>query len=157
MRLEFSAESEAEIKQALDDYYNEQAALIPVLYVAQEQFGSLTPEALDLVAGRLNLPRMHVEGAASFYTMLYRRKVGRYHIQVCRTLSCALGGAREIVDHIRKKLDFGPDGVTADGKFSLEEVECLAMCGSAPAMIVNRTNYENLTVEKSDDILDGLK
>ena len=89
MALEFSAESEAQIKDALEECYTTQAALIPVLYVAIDQFGHLTPEILDLVAKRLDLPRMFVESVASFYTMLHKQPVGRYHVQVCRTLSCA--------------------------------------------------------------------
>ncbi len=156
MALEFSAESEKRINEALDEYYNTQAALIPVLYIAQDEFGPVTPEVMDLVAKRLELPRMFVEAVASFYTMYLKKPFGRHHIQVCRTLSCHMAGAQNIVAHIKKKLELEAGGVTPDGKFSLEEVECLAMCGSAPAMIINKTNYENLTIEKVDEILDNL-
>ncbi len=156
MALEFSAESEAQIKDALEEFYTTQAALIPVLYVAIDQFGHLTPEILDLVAKRLDLPRMFVESVASFYTMLHKQPVGRYHVQVCRTLSCAMTGSKSVVEHIKKRLQIEPGQVTEDGKFSLEEVECLAICGTAPAMIINKTNYENLTIEAVDRILDEL-
>lgn len=157
MALEFSVESLGKIKNALEEYYDTQAALLPVLYVAQEQFGYVTGEVLALVANQLELPRMHVESVASFYTMYYKEPVGRHHIQVCRTLSCAMSGSAEVVSHIKEKLGISAGEVTKDGKFSLEEVECLAMCGTAPVMIVNRTNYENLTAEKVDQILDGLE
>lgn len=156
MALEFSADSEAKIKNALEEYHDRQAALIPVLYIALDQFGALTPEIYDLVAGRLEQPRMFVEAVATFYTMLYKKPVGRHHIQVCRTLICAMAGAPRILEHITEKLGIKPGETTPDGKFSLEEVECLAMCGSGPAMIINKTNYENLTVEKIEEILDGL-
>ncbi len=155
MALEFSAESEARIQRALEEYYDRQAALLPVLYVAQDQFGHVTPEVTELVAKRLQLPRMHVESVASFYTMYYKAPIGRYHVQICRTLSCAMSGAGAVIQHVKKKLAIGPGEVTPDGKFSMEEVECLALCGSAPAMIINKTNYENLTIEKVDQILNA--
>ncbi len=157
MALEFSAESLAKIQDALDEFYNVQSALLPVIYVAQEQFGFINSEALELVARRLDLPRMHVESVASFYTMYYKHPVGRYHIQVCRTLSCALHGSLKLIDYIEKKVGVKPGEVTSDGKFSVEAAECLAMCGTAPAMIINKTNYENLTEAKIDQILDSLE
>lgn len=153
MALAFSAESEAKIQSALSECYNPQAALLPVLYIAVEEFGSLTPEVLDLVAGRLDLPRQHVEGVATFYTMYPRQARGRYHIQVCRTLSCALMGGPRIVEHLETRLGIKPGEVTPDGTFSLEEVECLALCGGGPAMLINQTPYENLTVESVDLLL----
>lgn len=156
MALEFSSKSEEKIKEALAEYYTTQAALLPVFYIAIDEFGAINGDVLDLISERLGLPRMFVESVASFYTMLYKKPVGKHHIQVCKTLSCALAGSKEIVSHVKTKLGIEPGEVTEDGKFSLEEVECLAMCGTAPAMIINQTNYENLTVEKVDKILDGL-
>ena len=157
MALAFSAESEQRIREALDEYHDAQAALLPVLHVAQDQFGWLSGEAIDLVARRLALPRMHVVSVVSFYTMFHTQPVGRHHIQVCRTISCAMAGAPSIVRHIEEKLGIGPGEVTPDGRFSLEEVECLALCGSGPAMLVNKTEYENLSPQKVDAILDACK
>jgi NADH-quinone oxidoreductase subunit E len=157
MALEFSTESEARIKHVLSEYYDKQAALLPVLYVAQDQFGHINAEICQLVAQRLELDRMHVESVASFYTMYYKQPIGRHHIQVCRTLSCAMAGSGRLVDYLSTKLGIKPGEVTPDGKFSLEAVECLAMCGSAPVMIINKTNHENLTNEKVDEILASLK
>ena len=93
MALEFTPESEAKVKEFEETYYNKMACLLPTLWVAQDQFGYLPPEALDLVAERLELPRMHVESVASFYHLYKREKVGRHHIQICRTLSCAMYGS----------------------------------------------------------------
>lgn len=157
MALEFTSESEARVAHALSEYRDAQAALLPVLYVAQEQFGHVTPEVCDLVARRLGLDRMHVESVASFYTMYQKRPVGRHHIQVCRTLSCAIAGGERLVDTLSRKLGIKPGEVTPDGKFSIEAVECLALCGSAPVMLINKTHYENLTEAKVDEILASLE
>jgi len=156
MALSFSTESEARIAEALGEYYNPQAALIPVLFIAADQFGALGPEVLDLVATRLGLPRMFVEGVSSFYTMLPKAPRGRYHFQVCRTLSCAMLGAPVLTEHLKERLGIKPGEVSADGRYSLEEVECLALCGSGPAMLVNQTAYQNLTVAELDRILASL-
>jgi len=157
MSIGFSTESESRIKQALDEFFSNQAALLPVLYVAQDQFSHLTSDVLELVAKRLDLPLMHVESVASFYTMYHKQPVGKYHIQVCRTLSCALMGESELFAHLKNTLAIGPGEVSDDGRYSLEEVECLAMCDQAPAMIINKTNYGNLTIEKLDGILNELE
>ncbi len=156
MSLAFSSEAEAKIRKYLDDYYNTQAALLPVLYVAQDEFGYLSGEAMDLVAERLGLSRMHVQSVATFYTMYYKQPMGKYNIQVCRTLSCAMCGAYDLIGHIGKKLGIKPGETTKDKKFTLTPVECLALCGTAPVMMINKDVHENLTAEKIDAILDGL-
>ncbi len=156
MSLAFSSDAEAKIRKYLDDYYNTQAALLPVLYVAQDEFGHLSGEVMDLVAERLGLSRMHVQSVATFYTMYHKGPVGKYNIQVCRTLSCAMNGAYNLIEHIGGKLSIQPGETTKDGKFTLTPVECLALCGSAPVMMINKDVHENLTAEKIDAILDGL-
>jgi len=157
MTVQFSAAAEAKIKELEQTAYNRQACLLPVLWTAQDEFGHLTPEVLDLVAARLGLPRMHVESTASFYHLFHKHAVGRHHLQICWTLSCAMFGADALIKHIEKKYGIKPGEVASDGRFSLEACECLALCGTGPAMLINKETYENITIEKLDRILDGLK
>ena len=134
------------------------AHLLTALYIAQEQEGYLTPQALKRVAERLNLPETEVFSAASFYTLFHTGPVGRYVIQVCKGLSCYLvGGAERLVDYLERKLGITAGETTSDGMFTLEMVQCLASCGTAPAMRVNDELYENLTTEKVDWLIDHLR
>lgn len=156
--MEFTQQNLDKIhKGILPCYPNKRAALLPVLWLAQEQFGYLPNDALECVAKVLGLSPIHVYSVATFYTMFHRTPPGRHHIQVCRTLSCALNGADKIVDHLKDKLHIDEGGITADGRFSLCTVECLASCGIAPMMQVNDAYYENLTPGKVDGILESLK
>lgn len=134
-----------------------QALLLAALYIAQEQFGWLSPEAIQRVADRLNLSPGQVQATASFYTLFKLQPQGQYRIRVCEGLSCYLaGGAEPIIDHIAKRLAIRPGETTQDGKFTLEVVQCLASCGTSPALLVNDTLYENMTTEKIDDLLEKL-
>ncbi len=134
-----------------------QARLLTALYIAQEQKGYLTPEALERVARRLGLPPASVYSTTSFYTLFRTRPVGRYLLQVCRGLSCYLAdGAERLVDYLQRKLGIQVGETTADGLFTLETVQCLASCGTAPAMRVNDELYENLTTAKVDLLIDEL-
>ena len=133
------------------------ARLLTALYIAQEQEGYLTPEALTRVADRLGLPEAVVYSTASFYTLFRTEPVGRHVIQVCTGLSCYLaGGAEHLVDYLERKLGIKAGETTPDGLFTLQTVQCLASCGTAPAMRVNDELYENLTVEKVDMLIDQL-
>jgi NADH-quinone oxidoreductase subunit E len=138
-------------------YPKKEAAMLPVLYLAQQEFGYLSPEAIDYIAKLMGQPPARVHGVVSFYTMYNMKPIGRHHIQVCRTLPCALGGAEKITDFIKKKLAIELGQTTADGRFTLSEVECLASCGTAPMMQINDDYYENLNEEKVTEILDSLK
>jgi NADH-quinone oxidoreductase E subunit len=132
--------------------------LLTALYIAQEQEGYLTPEALKRVAERLDVPEAEVYSTASFYTLFRTEPVGQYVIQVCTGLSCYLvGGAERLVDYLEQKLGIRAGETTPDGMFTLETVQCLASCGTAPAMRVNDELYENLTAEKVDMLIDQLK
>ncbi len=155
--IEFSKESETKIQEALARYPNRRAALLPVFWIAQEQFGWISPGVMELIAKRLDLSPAHIYGVATFYTMLHKRPVGKYHLQLCRTLPCALLGSDSIISHIKKRLGIEEGETTADKKFTLTTVECLASCGTGPAMMVNEKYYEGLTVEKVDEILEQLK
>ncbi len=131
--------------------------LLAALYLAQEQAGYLTPDAIQRVARRLGLNPGQVYSTASFYTLFQTEPVGRYVIQVCNGLSCYLcDGAEKVVDYIADKLGIGPGQTTADGRITLEIVECLASCGTAPAMRINDQLYENLTPTAIDLILERL-
>ncbi len=134
------------------------AMLLAALYIAQEQFGWLSREAIERVAERLQLTPGQVSATASFYTMFKLEPQGRYRIQVCEGLSCYLvGGAEPIIDYVSQKLNIRPGETTKDGKFSLEVVQCLASCGSAPALKVNDDLYENMSFEEIDQLLDRLR
>ena len=141
---------------ALSDPAKE-AMLLAALYIAQEQHGYLTQEAIERVAARLGLTPGQVFSTASFYTLFRTQPVGRYVIQVCSGVSCYLvDGAEKVADYIGAKLGIRPGETTADGRFTLETVQCLASCGTAPALRVNDQLYENLTPAGIDAILDRL-
>ena len=131
--------------------------MLAALYIAQEQNGYLTEEAVKQVAKRLGLTVGEVYSTASFYTLFRMEPVGRHVIQVCEGLSCWLNdGAERVVDYVSAKLGIRPGETTKDGRFTLETVQCLASCGTAPAMRVNDQLYENLSPASIDDILERL-
>jgi NADH-quinone oxidoreductase subunit E len=131
--------------------------ILPVLHMIQEEHGHVPENAIPYVADLLSLPEIWVHEAVTWYSMLHIRTLGKYHIQVCHNLSCALRGAEDILEYLQQKLGIQVGETTPDGKFSLATVECLASCGSAPVMQVNETYHENLTMEKVDQILAELK
>jgi len=132
--------------------------LLTALYIAQEQYGHLTQEAIERVAKRLGLPVTEVYSMASFYSLYRTKPVGRYVLQVCEGLSCHLvGGAESLVDYLSQKLGIQPGQTTKDGLFTLETVQCLASCGTSPAIRVNDALYENMTAEKVDELLETLR
>jgi NADH-quinone oxidoreductase E subunit len=157
MAVEFSPEALKTFEEIIARYPKKEAAMLPVLYLAQEEFGYLGPEAIEYVAKLMGQSPAQVRGVVSFYTMLNMKPTGRYHIQVCRTLPCALRGAERLTTFIKKTLGIEVGQTTMDGKFKLSEVECLASCGTAPMMQINDDYYENLTAEKTAEILGSLK
>ncbi len=131
--------------------------LLTALYIAQQQSGYLSEEALRRTAERLKLPLTEVYSTASFYTLFHMRPVGRYVLQVCEGLSCHLAdGAERLVDYIERKLGIRVGETTPDGLFTLQTVQCLASCGTSPTLRVNDELYENMTPEKVDRLLDQL-
>lgn len=157
MAVAFSSEALAEFEAIVARYPRKEAAMLPVLYLAQREFGHLGTEAIDYVARLMEQPPARVHGVVSFYTMFNTKPIGRYHIQVCRTLPCALGGAERMTAFIKQRLGIEPGETTPDGRFTLSEVECLASCGTAPMIQVNDDYYENLTESKIDELLNSLK
>jgi NADH-quinone oxidoreductase subunit E len=157
MALEFSSETYKKFEETVARYPKKEAAILPVLYLAQQEFGYLGQEAIEYVAQLMGQSTARVQGVVSFYTMLNTKPIGRHHIQICRTLPCALRGAEQLTDFIKKTLGIEVGQTTADGRFTLSEVECLASCGTAPMMQINDDYYENLTDEKVTEILASLK
>ena len=130
--------------------------VLPLLQLMQEEKGHLTESYAVFIADYIGVPAMQVKEALTWYSMLYRRPLGRHVIKVCRNISCSLRGAERVIEHLRKQLGIKDGETTADGKITLLAVECLASCGTAPAMQVNETYHENLSEEKIDQILKDL-
>jgi NADH-quinone oxidoreductase E subunit len=156
MAVEFSPETLRKFEATVARYPKKEAAMLPVLYLAQQEFGHLGPEAIEYVAELMGQAPARVYSVVSFYTMYNMKPIGRHHIQICRTLPCALGGAEKITAFVKQRLGIESGQTTPDGRFTLTEVECLASCGTAPMMQVNDDYYENLTEEKLDEILHSL-
>lgn len=157
MKITFSKEAKQEFDEIVTRYPTKKAALLPALHLAQREFDWLPREVLEYVGELLELPFSEVYDTTSFYTMFKLKPTGRYHLQVCHTLSCALRGAAHICDHITEKYGIENGQTTADGKFSLVKVECLGSCGTAPVVQVNDDYHEGLTIEKLDGLLESLE
>jgi|SRR5579863_24643 len=152
-----SEKARAAIEAQFSKYPEKQSVVLFALRIAQEELGYLSEDALVDVATLLDLTPVQVYDVATFYTMFNLRPVGQYHLQVCRSLSCAIMGAGSIVDSLKKRLGIEVGGTSADGFFSLKMVECLASCGSGPMMQVNDDYFEQLTPQKIDRILEDLR
>jgi NADH-quinone oxidoreductase subunit E len=155
-RLEFSAAARERIARHFSRYPTREAALLPVLRVAEEEFGGIGQEAIECVAREMGLSPGYVFGVFTFYTHFRRKGEGKYLLQVCSTLPCALRGCQEVVHHLEEKLGIRPGETTPDGRFTLKKVECLASCDTAPVVQVNDDYHENLTLEKLDRLLSTL-
>ncbi len=159
-KIKFTAETEALMNQIIHRYPNgrQKSALLPLLHIAQaESDGWLSVTVMDRVAEILNLQPIEVYEVASFYSMYQLHPIGKCLIEVCRTSSCWLRGANDIVAHIEQKLGIKNGETTADGKFTLRTVECLGSCGTAPMLQIGEKYYEDLTIEKVDQILEENK
>jgi NADH-quinone oxidoreductase subunit E len=142
-----------EMEAIAASYPVRKSAILPLLHLAQREFGFIDNEVVELVADVLGLKPIHVEEALSFYTMFHRSISGKYVIQVCTNLSCSLLGSEDIVSYLEKRLGIPRGSTTSDCLVTLRTVECLGSCGTAPAMMINDTYYENLSVEKVEAIL----
>ena len=146
-----------EAERLMGLYPRKQSALLPILHAFQNVEGWVSPEAMAAAGEWLSVPLSTVESTASFYTLFFRRPVGRYMLQVCRNLSCSLNGASEIMEYFRERLGVGHTQTTADGLFSYEEVECLAACDRAPCMQVNLEFFYDLTRDDVDAMLAAMR
>ncbi|MCB9555149.1 MAG: NAD(P)H-dependent oxidoreductase subunit E [Deltaproteobacteria bacterium] len=154
MSLEFSAESKERIAALLQKYPTKMAATLPVLWIAQEQFGWVSEDAVRLVAATLEVPESHVHGVATFYTMYNKKPVGRLHIQVCTNISCMLCGSDGTLEAFEKRCGLKAGQTNED--FTLQEVECLAACGTAPAVQINDKYYEPVQADDVPALVDRL-
>ena len=145
------------IDELVDRYPSKMAACLPALRVAQEELGWVSPDVIQWVSRRLEIPLAHVQGVVSFYTLFHREPVGKHVVQVCRTLSCALLGADRILARCQEKLGIRVGETTPDGRVTLQTAECLASCGTAPVLTVDDQFHENLTLSQVDSLLAELR
>ena len=138
-------------------YPLKRSAIVPLLLFAQDEIGYISDEAIEEIARRAEVRPIEVVEDIGYYSMLHRHPIGRYNLQVCTNISCLLRGGEEVLEHCSRRLGIGHKQTTPDGRFSLEEVECLGACCGAPAMQVNYDFYENLTQEKVDALIQKLK
>jgi NADH-quinone oxidoreductase E subunit len=152
-----SSSSKYKISQAVTRYPKPKSAILPALHVAYEEHGYLSDLMYEEIAEIIGVKFIEVAEAASFYTMFPKSKRGKYYIQVCRNISCALMGSHHLTSYLLEKLDIALGETTADGMFTVVEAECLGSCCTAPMMQVNETYHENLTIEQVDRLIDELR
>lgn len=155
------ADLEVEIDELITHYPEKRSASLMLLHAVQERLGYVSPGAEVWIAGKLGLQPINVHELVTFYPMFRQRPIGRTHVRICRTLSCALVGAGELHGHLCKKLGLDSHGhgpqTSADGAVTVEYVECLASCGTAPVLMVDDTLHEKVTLEKADELLEKIK
>ena len=157
MAFKFTSENLDRIERETKKYPVRKPAVMAALYIGQEQNGYISLEVIKEVAEVLGMTTEEVLGVVTFYTMYHQKQMGKYHIQVCTNVSCMLRGGYEIWNQVRDKFGIDHMEVTADQKFSLEEVECMGSCGTAPMIAVNEDYFENLSKEKVEEILESLR
>ncbi|MFZ2324980.1 MAG: NAD(P)H-dependent oxidoreductase subunit E [Ignavibacteriaceae bacterium] len=157
MEFKFTPENIERINKEIQKYPVKKPAVMATLYIAQEQNGYISNEVIKEVSTILDMTTEDVLGVVTFYTMYHQKQMGKYHIQVCTNVSCMLRGGYEIWNQVKDKLGLDNMESTEDHKFSLEEVECMGSCGSAPMLAVNEDYYENLTKDKVEEIINFLK
>ena len=157
--MTFSPQLEARFDKLLHSYPpgRQRSAMVPMLLYAQDEIGSLTQELVEEVARRVGVTPLQVEEVLSYYSMLHRKPLGKYHVQICTNISCLLTGGEGLWQHACSRLGIGHKEATADGQISLEEVECIGACSWAPALQVNYDFHHNVTPEQLDKLLDGLR
>lgn len=138
-------------------YPTRRSVLVPMLLYIQDEIGALTDDAIHEMAQRVELSDLEVRNVISYYSMMRTHPIGKYNLQVCTNVSCLLRGGEEILEHCKKKLGVANKETTPDGLFYVEEVECIGACSWAPAMMLNYDFHENLTLEKVDEIIAGIK
>ena len=153
----FSEAAIKELEAIRDKYPSARGALLPAIYIAQREFGYLSPEAYEAVSAALGVPKATVRGVATFYAMYKHKPMGRHVVQLCTNVSCMILGAEKLVDYLKTKYGLEPGGMTSDGRFSLVIMECIGACGTAPAMLVDTDFHENLDAKSIIDTLENYK
>ena len=156
MPFALSPDRERKLQELIGRYPTKMALTLPLLHLCQEQEGYVSEAAMEYVSAKLDVPTSHVKGVVTFYTLYNQKPVGKHQVWVCRTLPCALRGAYDVIAHCEKRLGIRCGETTPDGKVTLRTAECLASCGTAPMMQVDREYHENLTRARVDAILSKL-
>jgi len=156
--IKFTDDRLKEAKRYISHYPEgkQKSAILPIMHLAQDQWGWLSSGVMDYIASLLTLESIEVYEVASFYTMFHLQKTGKYVMEVCHTGPCVLMGAEDTIEHIENKLGIKVGETSVDGLFSLKTVECLAACGFAPVIQIKETYYENMNVENVDKLMDEL-
>jgi NADH-quinone oxidoreductase subunit E len=157
--MTFSPQLETKLGEILQRYPEgrQRAAMIPMLMFAQDEIGAVTDELIDEVARRVGVTPLQVNEVLTYYSMLHRKPLGKYHVQICTNISCLLWDADKLWEQACAKLGIGHKEVTADGQISLEEVECIGACSWAPAIQINYDFHHFVTPEQLDKLLDGMR
>jgi len=155
--MKFSEQLERRFTEMSTHYPTKRSVLVPMLLYIQDEVGALTEEAIHEIAQRVDLTDLEVRNVVSYYSMLRTHAIGKYNFQVCTNVSCLLRGGEEILEHCKKKLGIDHERSTPDGLFHLEEVECIGACSWAPAMMLNYDFHENLTPDKIDELIEGIR
>jgi NADH-quinone oxidoreductase subunit E len=153
----FTAENTAVAEEIIGRYPRRKSALIPLLHLAQEQDGHVTEDAMEHIAEMVGVTPAEVLGTASFYEMFKREPVGDYLLNVCTNISCMLAGGEELLAHLERRLNIRAGSTTPDGKFTLEDVECIAACTEAPCLQVNYRYFHRITNAQADELIDDLR
>jgi NADH-quinone oxidoreductase subunit E len=135
----------------------QRSAIVPMLLYAQDEVGHVSQELIEEVARRVGIEPIHVDEVIGYYSMLHRKPLGKYHVQVCTNICCMLVGGEELYEHASRTLGIGNKGVTPDGLFSLEEVECMGACSWAPAIQINYDFYHQVTAERLEQLLEDIR
>ncbi len=155
--MKFSEQLEQRFTEMSTHYPTKRSVLVPMLLYIQDEVGAVTDEVVAEMARRVDLTELEVRNVISYYSMMRTHPIGKYNFQVCTNVSCLLRGGEEILNHCKKRLDVGHKQSTEDGLFHVEEVECIGACSWAPAMMVNYEYHENLTAEKIDELIEGIR
>lgn len=155
--MKLSDKAEAKIAEVKARYPSQRSAVMAALYIAQEELGYISQDAILWVSEKVGIAPVHVQEVATFYTMFYKKPVAKYHIQLCRTLSCALRGMKDLTQAVHERLTIKPGEISADGNFSYEEVECLGSCGTGPMCQINDRFFENLSVDSLMALMDRIQ
>lgn len=151
----YTQENEQEFQRLLTRYPNKNSLLLPALWLVQNQEGWVSPEAMIYVANKLQKSPIEVHSFASFYTMFNLKPIGTYHIEICKTLSCMMMGARDLKAFIKETIGIEPGQTSEDGLFHLSEVECMGACGGAPALAINGVYHEKVSKENLTELIKG--
>ena len=155
--MKFSDQLEKRFADMSTHYPTKRSVLVPILLYVQDELGAITDEAIAELAKRTELTELEVRNVISYYSMMRTHRIGKYNFQICTNVSCLARGGEDIYEHCKKKLGVGNRQSTTDGLFHVEEVECIGACSWAPAMMLNYDYHENLTPQKIDELIDGIK